>query len=76
MARLPGTDGAGDIADRIRGRRGGTLRPVDRMLLHSPPLADGWNSLLGALRQRVELPADIGHGRPARVLSEAVRNDG
>ena len=25
-------------------------RPLDRMLLHSPPVADGWNSLLGAIR--------------------------
>ncbi|MEV6160729.1 carboxymuconolactone decarboxylase family protein [Streptomyces sp. NPDC052052] len=71
MARLPGTDGTGDIADRIRDRRGGVLRPLDRMLLHSPQLADGWNSLLGAIRQRVSLPADI---RELVILRIAVLN--
>ncbi|MFE7071513.1 carboxymuconolactone decarboxylase family protein [Streptomyces sp. NPDC057620] len=71
MARLPGTDGAGDIAERIRERRGGTLRPLDRMLLHSPQVADGWNSLLGAVRQRTTLPADI---RELIVLRIAVLN--
>ncbi|MGP3769664.1 carboxymuconolactone decarboxylase family protein [Streptomyces sp. SDT5-1] len=71
MARLPGTDGAGDIADRVRERRGGTLRPLDRMLLHSPQLADGWNSLLGAIRQRMMLPPDL---RELVILRIAVLN--
>ncbi|MEU6374962.1 carboxymuconolactone decarboxylase family protein [Streptomyces sp. NPDC046909] len=71
MARLPDTDGSGDIAQRIRDRRGGTLHPLDRMLLHSPQLADGWNSLLGAVRGRMELPADI---REMTVLRIAVLN--
>ncbi|MFC7264378.1 carboxymuconolactone decarboxylase family protein [Streptomyces lutosisoli] len=71
MARLAETDGTGEIAERIRERRGGTLRPLDRMLLHSPQLADGWNSLLGAVRQRIALPADI---RELVVLRIAVLN--
>ncbi|MGW3646959.1 carboxymuconolactone decarboxylase family protein [Streptomyces sp. NPDC000878] len=71
MARLPGTEGVGEIADRIRARRGGSLRPLDQMLLHSPQLADGWNSLLGAVRQRMALPADI---RELVVLRIAVLN--
>jgi AhpD family alkylhydroperoxidase len=71
VARLPGTDGSGEIADRIRDRRGGALRPLDRMLLHSPQLADGWNSLLGAIRQRIALPAAI---RELVVLRIAVLN--
>ncbi|MHC3473587.1 carboxymuconolactone decarboxylase family protein [Streptomyces sp. 7R007] len=71
MARLPGTDGSGDVAGRIRARRGGDLRPLDRMLLHSPQLADGWNSLLGAIRQRISLPADI---RELVILRIAVLN--
>ncbi|MEU6539998.1 carboxymuconolactone decarboxylase family protein [Streptomyces sp. NPDC047000] len=71
MTRLPGTEGSGDIADRIRARRGGALRPLDRMLLHSPPVADGWNALLGAVRQRMTLPADI---RELVVLRIAVLN--
>lgn len=71
VARLPDTDGAGEIARRIRERRGGALRPLDRMLLHSPQLADGWNSLLGAVRSRMELPADI---RELVILRIAVLN--
>ncbi|WP_346779662.1 carboxymuconolactone decarboxylase family protein [Streptomyces sp. S3(2020)] len=71
MARLPDTDGSGEIAQRVRDRRGGTLRPLDRMLLHSPQLADGWNSLLGAVRSRMELPPDI---RELVVLRIAVLN--
>ncbi|MGW2047109.1 carboxymuconolactone decarboxylase family protein [Streptomyces sp. NPDC001858] len=59
MVRLPETEGAGEIAQRVRERRGGALRPLDRMLLHSPQLADGWNTLLGAIRARLELPPDV-----------------
>ncbi|MER6957005.1 MULTISPECIES: carboxymuconolactone decarboxylase family protein [unclassified Streptomyces] len=71
MARLPETEGAGEIAHRVRERRGGALRPLDRMLLHSPQLADGWNTLLGAIRGRLELPADI---RESVILRIAVLN--
>ncbi|PSM45396.1 carboxymuconolactone decarboxylase family protein [Streptomyces dioscori] len=41
------------------------------MLLHSPQVADGWNSLLGAVRQRMTLPADI---RELVILRIAVLN--
>lgn len=71
MARLPDTDGNGEIAGRIRARRGGDLHPLDRMLLHSPQLADGWNSLLGAVRTRMELSPAI---RELVVLRIAVLN--
>jgi 4-carboxymuconolactone decarboxylase len=71
VARLPDTEGTGEIAHRIRARRGGDLRPLDRMLLHSPQLADGWNSLLGALRQRLQLPPDV---RELVILRIAVLN--
>ncbi|MDC2950530.1 carboxymuconolactone decarboxylase family protein [Streptomyces heilongjiangensis] len=71
MARIPETDGSGEIADRIRERRGGNLHSLDRMLLHSPQLADGWNSLLGAIRQRIALPAAI---RELVILRIAVLN--
>ena len=37
----------------IRARRGGTLLNLDRQLLHSPPFAQGWNSLLGAVRTQL-----------------------
>ncbi|MGI5459981.1 carboxymuconolactone decarboxylase family protein [Streptomyces sp. CA-249302] len=71
MARLPDADGTDEIAQRIRARRGGTLHPLDRMLLHSPELADGWNSLLGAIRGRLQLPPDI---RELAILRIAVLN--
>jgi alkylhydroperoxidase family enzyme len=45
-----------DIVDAIRSRRGGELLDLDRMLLHSPPLARGWNALLRHVRQELALP--------------------
>jgi alkylhydroperoxidase family enzyme len=39
-----------EIVDAVRARRGGTLLNLDRMLLHSPPVAMGWNRLMGAVR--------------------------
>lgn len=39
----------------IRARRGGPLLHLDRMLLHSPPLAAGWNSYLKAVRTDLAL---------------------
>jgi alkylhydroperoxidase family enzyme len=39
-----------DVVDPIRARRGGTLLNLDRVLLHSPHFAQGWNSLFGELR--------------------------
>ena len=44
-----------EIVDAVRARRGGHLTHLDRILLHSPPLASGWNSLLGAVRTRLSL---------------------
>jgi alkylhydroperoxidase family enzyme len=37
----------------IRARRGGTLLNLDRMLLYSPPLAEGWNGFLRAIRSEL-----------------------
>jgi alkylhydroperoxidase family enzyme len=49
-----------DVLDRIRARRGAAgLFNLDRMLIHSPPLADGWNSFIGKVRQELELPAKL-----------------
>lgn len=59
MARLGYVSDGGEVADRIRQRRGGRLTALDGMLLHSPPVADGWNSFLGAVRGASTLPADI-----------------
>lgn len=43
------------IVDAVRARRGGTLLNLDRMLLHSPELAAGWNAFLGAVRTQLSL---------------------
>jgi alkylhydroperoxidase family enzyme len=54
MPRLPylpqDTATPPDIVAAIRDRRGGALLNLDRMLLHSPGLASGWNGLFDAIR--------------------------
>jgi 4-carboxymuconolactone decarboxylase len=72
MARLPDITTDDEVAARIRARRGGALRPLDAMLLHSPPVADGWNELMGAIRGRLTVPADL---RELIILRIAVLND-
>ncbi|WNV74167.1 carboxymuconolactone decarboxylase family protein [Geodermatophilus sp. DSM 44513] len=72
MARLPDVDPSGEVADRVRARRGGTLTPLDRVLLHSEPLADGWNTLLGAVRSHFALADDL---RELAICRIAVLND-
>jgi alkylhydroperoxidase family enzyme len=63
MPRLPykPQDAAGpdEIVAPIRARRGGTLLHLDRQLLYSPPLALGWNHLMGAVRTGLDLPARL-----------------
>ena len=60
MPRLPYVDA--DIAEpaelvaAIRARRGGELFHLDRLLLHSPPFASGWNEFLGKVRRDLDLP--------------------
>lgn len=45
-----------DIYHRIAARRHPRpLIPLDLTLLHSPPLADGWNSFIGAIRSSTQL---------------------
>ena len=58
-ARLPDGPDDGPVADLVRARRGGSLSALDRLLLHSPPVAEGWNALLGALRAGTTLPSDL-----------------
>jgi alkylhydroperoxidase family enzyme len=47
------------LVDAIRARRGGRLLNLDRMLLHSPPLAAGWNGYLRAVRSELSLDARL-----------------
>jgi alkylhydroperoxidase family enzyme len=51
---------APEIYARIAARRHPRpLIPLDLTLLHSPPVADGWNSFLGAIRTRTILPGAL-----------------
>lgn len=49
-----------DILSRVQARRGPRgLIPLDRALLHSFPIADGWNSFFGAIRTQTSLSGVI-----------------
>jgi alkylhydroperoxidase family enzyme len=59
MAKIPyppdDTDELREVVQAIRERRGGGLLNLDRMLLHSPPLAQGWNRFVGTVRSDLAL---------------------
>ncbi len=63
MPRIPylpeDIDEPREIVDDIRSRRRGQLLNLDRMLLHSPPFAKGWNGLLREVRGKLTLPARL-----------------
>ena len=61
----------GELLRSIRSRRGGTLLNLDRQLLHSAPLARGWNSLMGAIRGQMLLEGAL---RELVILRVAVLN--
>jgi len=61
----------GELLRSIRSRRGGTLLNLDRQLLHSAPLARGWNSLMGAIRGQTQLDGAL---RELVILRVAVLN--
>jgi len=60
-----------ELVTSIRVRRGGTLLNLDRMLLHSPPFAAGWNNFLGTVRNNLEIPAKI---RELAICTVAILN--
>ena len=74
MARLPYPDlttpEAAPVAERIKAERGRVLN-LYSMLLHSPPVADGWRAFLTAIRQQCKLP---GRYRELAILQVAVLN--
>lgn len=72
MARLDYNRHNSEVAERIRLRRGGRLTPLDDMLLHSTPVADGWNHLLGAIRNSTTLSPAV---RELAILRVAALND-
>ena len=43
------------LVDAVRARRGGELIELDRLLLHSPPLTEGWNFHLNQVRTKLSL---------------------
>ncbi|KAG6915921.1 hypothetical protein DXG01_009251 [Tephrocybe rancida] len=65
----PGTSVVGDAIRARRGARG--ITPLDAALLHVPPVAGGWNSLLGAVRSQGKLPGDV---RELMILRVAAIN--
>jgi alkylhydroperoxidase family enzyme len=52
--------GPAGLVQAIRARRaGGALLHLDRMLLHSPPLALAWNTMFGTIRSGLSVPARL-----------------
>jgi alkylhydroperoxidase family enzyme len=49
-----------DLVQSIKARRtGGKLLNLDRMLLNSPEFAKGWNTMFGAIRGKLAVPAKL-----------------
>ena len=75
MARLPYADPTdatvANLATQISVERGGKLLNLYKMLLLSPPVADGWRQFLTAIRQQCILPARY---RELAILRVAVLN--
>ena len=60
-----------ELVKAIRARRGGSLLNLDRILLHSPPFATGWNKFLGTIRNDLEIPAKL---RELAICTVAILN--
>ena len=64
--------GPPELLKAIRARRsGGKLLNLDRMLLHSPNLAKGWNSMFGAIRGELTVSRKL---RETAIIAIAVLN--
>ncbi len=74
MARVPYAEEAAnpELARRIREQRGGKMLNLYRMLMNSPPVAEGWLALLTAVRQQCNVPALY---RELAILRVAVINE-
>lgn len=76
MARLPYADptdpAIAEQAAQITAERGGKLLNLYKMLLQSPPVADGWRHLLTAIRQQCEVSARY---RELAIMRIAVLNE-
>ncbi len=63
--------GPPELVNAIRARRGGKLLNLDRMLLHSPNFAKGWNAMFAAIRGQLSLKPKL---RELAIMSIAVLN--
>ena len=74
MAHLPYADvslaSVRPLVERITAERGSVLH-LYQMLLHSPPLAEGWLNYLTAVRQKLDLPGGL---RELVIMRVAVLN--
>lgn len=61
-----------ELVEAIRARRGGKLLNLDRMLLHSPSYAKGWNGMFAAIRNQLAVPAKL---RETAIMAIGVLND-
>jgi alkylhydroperoxidase family enzyme len=65
--------GPAELVDNIRARRAnGHLLNLDRMLLHSPAFAEGWNAMFGAIRGQLSLDPKL---RELAIMYIGVLND-
>lgn len=75
MARIPYPDTTrpdlAPLVERIKRERGGKLLNLYRMLLHSPPVAEGWLAFFTAVRQKTTL---AGRYRELAIMRIAVIN--
>jgi len=61
------------LVNAIRARRtGGRLLNLDRMLLHSPTFAEGWNAMFGAIRGQLSVSPKL---RELSIMFIGVLND-
>lgn len=61
-----------ELVQTIQSRRpGGKLLNLDRVLLHSPNFAKGWNTMLAAIRNQLKLPGNL---REIAIMAIAVLN--
>lgn len=63
--------GPPELVAAIQARRNGPLVELDRILLHSTPVAEGWNAFFARIRGQLALPA---HARELAMCAVAMLN--
>ena len=58
-----------EIVERVKERRGGKLLELDKALLHAPPIANGWNAFLKAIRTENSLEDSVREVAICRVAA-------